>query len=59
MIQCSICDEQATEPQPNAGWKGWGQLFGVVLDDDESPCLCPKHLAMVADYIDEVKHGMD
>ena len=58
-IQCSICKETYTEPEPNAGWKGWGILSGIVLDGDENPCLCPAHLKHVANFVNEVKHGLD
>ena len=58
-IRCSLCPTTFTEPEPNAGWQDWGQVSGIVLDGEANPCLCPDHLAQVANYINEVKHGMD
>lgn len=59
VIHCSLCDKTETETAANVGWPKWGAVQGIILDGEENPCLCPEHLAKVADFIDEVKNGMD
>ncbi|OGC95833.1 MAG: hypothetical protein A2W25_15265 [candidate division Zixibacteria bacterium RBG_16_53_22] len=64
MIKCDIkgCTETCVEPEPNAGWMGWGMLQGIVLNGAESPSLCPTHLrtlAKIADNLEVACHGMD
>lgn len=43
-IKCDLCAVTETEKEPNAGWPGWGELRGVVLDNSHCPALCPVHL---------------
>lgn len=54
MIKCDIkgCLHSAVEPEPNAGWLGWGHLQGISLNGAENPLLCPEHLAAVAGFVD-------
>ena len=47
------CDYTYRESAPNVGWPGWGQLNGIILNDNENPHLCPEHLARVANFIDK------
>jgi hypothetical protein len=50
------------EDAPNAGWEGWGQLQGIVLDGVPNPHLCPDCLGSVADYVDakrQARSGWD
>ena len=58
-IKCDICGKTQTEENPNEGWAGWGSLQGVKFDGIDNPNLCPEHLEDIADYANEVKHGMD
>ena len=58
-IKCDVCGKEQTEKTPNQGWSGWGALQGVKMDEIDNPNLCPEDLAKIADFIDEVKHGVD
>lgn len=53
-IKCDIpgCEAQHTEKTHGDGFPGWGELKGIALNGVANPSLCPKHLAMVAEYID-------
>ena len=56
-IVCDICGAGMTEPQPGAGFQGWGALKGIALDGVENPTLCPEHLGALAQFADDLKHG--
>lgn len=58
-IKCALCPTTETEPEENAGWKGWGAIQGIVLDGEPNPHVCPVCLGKVAEFADGVKHGMD
>ena len=60
-VTCVVCGGTHTEEEEGGGFLGWGQLSGVVLDGDVNPYLCPKHLEVVADFTDKLKHdgGVD
>ena len=59
LVACDIpgCSARHEETTPGEGYPGWGQLHGIVLNGTSNPLLCPKHLAKVADYIDNLKVG--
>lgn len=58
-VFCTVCRAQHTEDSEGAGFPNWGQLHGVALDGDANPHLCPACLDKTAQFLDEVKHGMD
>lgn len=53
-IKCDVCGATETEVQSNSGWPSWGSLNGVSLNGTDNPCLCPMHLARVADFVDRM-----
>ncbi len=51
-VTCGICGIEHTEPEPNYGFKDWGCIEGVELNEQANPMLCPAHLKKVMDFID-------
>jgi len=56
-IKCDICEAEMVEPVDGGGWPGWGGLNGIALDGVPNPTLCPEHLAVVADFVNDLKEG--
>ena len=59
---CDVCRLRLEETAMGDGFKGWGQLSGIVLDGVENPMLCPEHLAPVANKLDSLRketNGLD
>ena len=54
-VICNICDRQYTEESYGAGFAGWMQVNGIILNGDDQVWLCPDHKAEVADYIDNIR----
>lgn len=56
-VKCDIlgCTSTATEKNHGEGWKGWGQLLGIVLNGVQNPYLCPDHLPSVAEAADKLR----
>lgn len=56
-ISCDIpgCAERYLETAPGEGWPNWCVFQGIVLNGVENPCLCPSHVATVADHVDSLK----
>lgn len=52
-IHCDVCGMTQTENMPGAGWPGWGELRGVQINGAVNPCLCPQHLAVLAQVLDK------
>jgi hypothetical protein len=57
-VKCGVCGKTHTEPKPGDGWAGWGQLFGIVLNNDENPYLCPDDLALASQFINARAHEL-
>ena len=57
IITCDIkdCQTRYEEVRTGAGFPGWGQLNGIVLNDIPNPSLCPKHLAQIAAFVDNLE----
>ena len=53
-VCCDICNEMYTEEKPNEGFPEWGQVTGITLNGVDNPYLCPMHLAMTADFINNL-----
>lgn len=51
-IKCDVCGKEARETKFGEGFKGWGGLNGITLNEIQNPCLCPEHLREAANYID-------
>ena len=59
-IQCDVCGNTAHEPEPNAGWLGWGSIQGVAFNGVSNPSLCHECIAEIMNFIDGgMKNGMD
>jgi len=54
-IVCGVCYETAREKSEGAGFDGWGQASGFVLEGMPNPHLCPRHLADTADFLDRLR----
>lgn len=54
-ISCDIpgCNESGVDTD-GQGFHGWGALHGISLNGTPNPCLCPLHLAAVAEFIDSL-----
>ena len=57
LAKCCVCGKQEAERSYGAGWPAWAQFNGITMNGDENPMLCPKHMRMVADYIDDLSGG--
>lgn len=53
-IVCAVCNAELTETNFGDGFPNWGSIGGIKLNDDPAPNLCPKHLTVVADFIDKL-----
>lgn len=53
-IKCDVCGALHTETEEGAGFPQWGALQGISLNDAINPSLCPKHLTIIADYLDKL-----
>lgn len=53
-IKCDICQAEQTEPAAGAGWVGWGDLHGIVLNGIANPSLCPTCLGVAAMALDAI-----
>ena len=49
---CDICGMQEAEKEYGVGWPQWSIFQGIVLNGVNSPMFCPKHTAMLAEFID-------
>ena len=61
-IRCDVCGTEYREEAEGAGFPGWGQLAGVMMEGVANPSLCPKCLGDVADFTDRLRekhHGLD
>ena len=56
-IKCDVegCQETKAEEQEGHGFDGWGAVNGIALNGHANPNLCPKHLALVAEYTDKLR----
>lgn len=54
LIKCDIpgCTAEHLEEIAGGGWPGWGQLKGINFNNRGEPYLCPRHLGMIANFID-------
>lgn len=55
MIKCDVCDRREVETEPGVGWLGWGAIQGINLNGTENPSLCPMHLALTANFLDNLE----
>ena len=55
IVTCNVpgCKGEMKEPQPNAGWAGWGLLQGKQDDKTGETTfhLCPEHLNKTFDFV--------
>jgi len=61
-VTCDICGEDYQELRSGDGFPGWGQLQGIALDGIDNPYFCPTHLAVVANFVSNLRdkeHGLD
>lgn len=56
-LVCDVCREALSEPAYGEGFANWGAVQGISLDGVSNPVLCPRHLALVAGYVNRLKHG--
>lgn len=55
-FKCDIhgCEAQHTESIAGDGAIGWGAVHGIKLGDKDNPLLCPRHLGVLAEFMDTV-----
>jgi hypothetical protein len=55
-FKCDIpgCEAAHTETQPGEGAAGWGEVRGFALNGKDNPTLCPRHLGVLAEFMDTV-----
>lgn len=59
-IRCDCCGVEQIETMPDAGWAGWGAIYGVALNGASNPNVCPVCLSKVMEFVEkEVCNGMD
>ena len=57
--KCDVCGKEETEKEYASGWKGWGQLHGVVDGQgaEGSLTLCPDDLRPVIELLESRRKG--
>jgi len=53
-----VCGQRETEIEPNAGWKGWGQVMGIMDTEDNTrtnPYCCPKCMTEIKTLLDKLE----
>lgn len=55
-FKCDIrgCEAQHTESAVGDGALGWGAVQGITLGGKDNPLLCPRHLGVLAEFMDTV-----
>lgn len=55
-FKCDIagCEAFCTETAAGDGAMGWGQVKGFALNGVPDPLLCPRHLGVLAEFMDTV-----
>lgn len=56
-VECDIkgCTRRYTEREPGAGFPGWGQIRGAVLNGSAEPMLCPGCFSLLRQSITNIE----